>query len=184
MATKSLYPFVLLVAFSSIYEIVFIYYFNFDSNIWSKIYLILEFIALLLVFTKNSENSFKYTSFFFSVVFFSFYVYFVAINTELHTLKTDGILSIIEFFYIIAFSIRWFISVFKRFQVETIVVLPMFYFISGLLIYYSGTIFLFLLSEEILNAGLSLVDYWVVNIVLVLIFRILLIISIWKGRTK
>lgn len=106
------------------------------------------------------------------------------IMNNFYELKTYGFLAIIEFFLIIIFSINWFVNVFKNKDVESLLQLSHFYFISGLLIYYSGTIFLFILSDEILQAGLSLKSYWTVNLILLLIFRILLIISIWKGRTK
>jgi len=181
-ATKSLYPFILLVALSSIYEIVFIYFLKFDSDYWSKIYLFLEFVTLVFVFNKNSDKSFRFVSYFFCILFFCSYFYFKIIKTDIPTLKTDGILSIIEFFYVVFFSIYWFISVFNKREAASLLQLPFFYFVSGLVIYFSGTIFLFLLSEELLKEGLSLNQYWVVNVVLLLFFRVLLLVAIWMGR--
>lgn len=181
-AIKSIYPFILLVALSSLYEIIFIYFLKSDSDDWSMVYLLLEFSTLLYVFTKNSQKFFRIISFIFFIVFIGFFYYFKVIKTEIYTLQSDGYLSLIEFLYVIPFSLFWFVSVFKRTEEDSLLKLPFFYFIVGLLVYFSGTIFLFLFSEEIIQEGLSLYEYWVVNLILVLFFRILLIVSIWKGR--
>lgn len=179
---KSIFPILLLVAFSSIVDVVFINHLKFDSEKWSTIYLILEFISLMLVFTANSGMYFKRLSLFFLVLFFLAVIYFNYYNLNYSSIKSDGFLSILIFIYIILFSIQWFISEFKKFETDSLLKLPLFYLIVGLIIYNSGSLFLFLMREEIKNSEMSLYEYWVVNLVLVLFFRILLILSIWKGR--
>lgn len=177
-----MYPYLLLVAFSSLYELIFIHFLQFNSDKWATIYLLFEFSVLSLVFSKNAKKWFKYVCLFFVLLFLMSFVYLSFIIKGNYELKVYGLLAIIEFFLIIFFSIYWFVSVFKSKEVESLLQLPLFYFISGLLIYHSGTIFLFMLSEEILHAGLSLQRYWIVNLILLFVNRIFLIVSIWKGR--
>lgn len=179
---KSILPIVLLVAFSSVVDVVLINHLKFDSEKWSTIYLILEFISLMLVFVANSGKYFKRLSLFFLVLFFLAVIYFNYFNLNYSSIKSDGFLSIFIFIYIIVFSIQWFISEFKKFDTDSLLKLPFFYLITGLILYHSGSLFLFLMREEIKKSELSLYEYWVVNLVLVLFFRILLIVSIWKGR--
>lgn len=179
---KSIFPIILLVAFSSFVDVVLISHFKFDSEKWSKIYLILEFISLLMVFTANTGKYFNRLSLFYLFLFFLAIIYFNYYNLNYSSIKSDGFLSIIIFIFIILFSIQWFISEFKKFDTDSLLKLPLFYLIVGLIIYNSGSLFLFLMREEIKNSEMSLYDYWIVNLVLVLFFRILLIVSIWKGR--
>jgi len=180
---KNIFPYVLLVAFSSFVDIILIDILKFDSDKWSTIYLCIEIIVLSKVFDNIVGLKFRLVSVFFLFFFFLSLFYFTVLTDIYSTVKYDGILSIITFIYIIIFSINWFISIFKTVEVPSLLDVSLFYFVSGLIIYSSGTLFLFLMSDEIKNSGLSLYHYWVVNLVLVLFFRILLIISIWKGRT-
>lgn len=180
--TKSIFPYILLVAFSSFVDLILINLLKFDSEKWSKIYLCLEFIVVLKVFNSNGGPKFRYVSVFFLFSFILSLLYFTLITGDYSTVKSDGILSIITFIYIIIFSIYWFISIFKKVEVPSLLNLSLFYLVCGLIIYNSGSLFLFLMREEIKNSELSLYQYWVVNLILVLLLRILLILSIWKGR--
>lgn len=181
---KSIFPYVLLVAFSSFVDLFIIHYLRFDSVRWSKIYLCLEFIALFKVFDRIGGLTFRYVSFFFLFFFFLSFFYFTVLTIDYSSVKSDGFLSIITFLYIIIFSIYWFVTIFKKEEVPLLLNLPLFYFVSGLIIYNSGTLFLFLMLEEIENSELNFYEFWIVNLILVLIFRILFITSIWKGRLK
>ena len=53
-------------------------------------------------------------------------------------------------------------------------------FNAGVLIYYSGSIFIFMSSQFELETGGALLVLWQVNVVLNLIFQIILLISLWK----
>ena len=181
--TKSIFPIVLLVAFSSFVDIILIHHFRSDSEKWSKIYLFLEIVVLSRVFVANSEKFFRIVTVFFLLIFTLSAFFFTFFSTNFSAIKTDGFLSIIIFIYIILYSIHWFILTFKKIETASLLSLPLFYLITGLLLYNSGTLFLFLMREEIKNSSVSLYDYWLVNLILVLIFRILLIVTIWKGRT-
>lgn len=179
---KSVFPIILLVAFSSFVDVVLIHHFKFDSEKWSKIYLFLEVFMLSIVFVANSGRFFKMLTLFFLFIFIVSAVYLNFYVLKYNSIKADGFLSVLIFIYIILFSIQWFVLEFKRFDTESLLNLPLFYLITGLIIYNSGSLFLFLMRDEIKNSDLSLYDYWGVNLVLVLFFRVLLIVSIWKGR--
>lgn len=181
-AVKSILPFLVLTAISSLFELIFIYFLKFDSYVWSKLYFIIEFLVFAAVFNRLLNKKFLVITFFFTFLFFSTYFYFFYVSENYPVLKVFGILYFIQFLFIILFVVLWFKEIFEKKEVQSLLDLPLFYFVSGLLIYFSGTIFLFILSDEILNAGLSLYYYWIVNLVLVLIFRIFLLLTIWKDR--
>jgi len=181
-AVKSILPFLVLTAISSLIELIFIYFLKFDSYVWSKLYFIIEFLVFAAVFNRLLNKKFLVITVFFTALFFSTYFYFFYASENYPVLKVFGILYFIQFLFIILFVVLWFKEIFEKKEVQSLLDLPLFYFVSGLLIYFSGTIFLFILSDEILNAGLSLYYYWIVNLVLVLIFRIFLLLTIWKDR--
>jgi len=181
-AVKSILPFLVLTAISSLIELIFIYFLKFDSYVWSKLYFIIEFLVFAAVFNRLLNKKFLVITVFFTALFFSTYFYFFYACENYPVLKVFGILYFIQFLFIILFVVLWFKEIFEKKEVQSLLDLPLFYFVSGLLIYFSGTIFLFILSDEILNAGLCLYYYWIVNLVLVLIFRIFLLLTIWKDR--
>ena len=180
--SKNIFPYVFLVAFSSLVDLILINFLELDSEKWSQVYMCLEFIVLLKVFTSIAGRKFRYVSGFFLFFFSLLLLYFNLVTDAYSSIKSDGILSIITFVYIIFFAIYWFIAIFEKSEVPTLLNLPLFYFVSGLIIYNSGTLFLFLMLEEIENFEWNFYEYWVVNLVLVLLFRILLLVAIWKGR--
>ncbi|UPQ78283.1 hypothetical protein M0M57_11705 [Flavobacterium azooxidireducens] len=182
IAVKPMLPFLVLTAISSLIELIFIYFLKFDSYIWSKLYTILEFVVFAVLFNQLLARKFVKITFCFSVLFFCAFFYFLLVNSNYPYLQVLGILYSIQFLYIFLFVILWIKEIFEKKEVESLLDVPLFYFVSGLLIYFSGTIFLFILGEEILRAGLSLYYYWIVNLVLVLIFRTFLILTIWKDR--
>jgi hypothetical protein len=60
-----------------------------------------------------------------------------------------------------------------------------FYFISGIVLYLSGTFFLYLLGDSIFkDEKLFLEDFWIINIVFNIILRIFLILGVWKIPQK
>lgn len=182
IAVKPIIPFLALTAISSFIELLFIYFLEFDSYTWLKLYTFIEFIVFAVLFNQLLSRRFLKLTICFSVLFFYYYSYFLTGNSTYPYLQIMGILYSIQFSYIFLFVIFWIKEMFEKKEVESLLDLPLFYFVSGLLLYFSGTIFLFILSEEILRAGLSLYYYWIVNLFLVLIFRIFLIITVWKDR--
>lgn len=171
-----------LVGFASFYELLFSHFLKVNVEIWFKVYSILDFFLIVLIFKGQENKPRKYFFWFFIFIYLFVYIFLTFFTSEIHFLKQDSFLNLIMIFFIVSYYIVWFYKYFKALEVNTLLEIPFFYFISGLLLYYAGIIVLSLLSELIMNSELSLYDYWMVNISLLILFRILLIVSIWKAR--
>src|SRR5690606_14446032 len=91
--------------------------------------------------------------------------------------------------FILIFSVIWYknqftelekLNPFEKMEMPNLWQSDAFYFVSGLAVYYSTTFSLFLLSSSIFNSKLYFYDFWFVNVLAILIFRIFLIIGVWK----
>lgn len=167
------------IALASLYELVFSYYLKINVEIWFKVYSLLEFILILQIFKtqKKGLNNFLYT--FFTFLFISILTYVIFRIPEKHFLFHDALLNFVTFLLIISFSIVWFKNIIKSNE-SFLLNIPFFYFLSGLIIYYSGIIFLSIFSLAIINSNMSINEYWIINIIFLIIHRIILIIMVLK----
>lgn len=86
---------------------------------------------------------------------------------------------------ILTFSALWFKDVFEKLEIRNLLQSPSFYFVSGLILYYCSTFFLFLMHDLLYGADKSKAEeIWLLNIIFNLLLRSLLIIGVWKARTK
>lgn len=183
--TTFIEPFLWLVAFASLYEFFGTILLQINCNFWFRIYILLSFLSLLYFFYQLFNKKYKSFFVFFIMIFFSCFVSLIFVWNNSNNLQSDSFLNTIQTITILSFSMIWFKNIFTNLQIEYLWKSPVFYFISGMVIYYFGTLFLFLLSDIIYkNDKSSLQEYWMINIFLNFIFRLLLIIGIWKGRVK
>lgn len=177
-------PFIWMVGIASFYELIFSYYLKVSVEIWFKIYALLEFILIARLFYGQKNRPSRYFFWIFTFLYLLVFTFFLLKSQEIHFLKKDSFLNLLMTFFIITYATIWFYKNFKLMENKSLLELPFFYFLSGLILYYSGIIVLSLLSESIIKSPLDIYDYWIVNICFLILFRILLIASIWKGRTK
>lgn len=178
-------PFLYVVFIAGLYEFICTILLGLNVKYWFIIYNFLSFTTLLYFYFYLLKKQFRVIYIIFSVLFilittisFSFYSCdnFIQISSYYKILQTIMILT---------FSVLWIKRVFLDLELSSLSESSTFYFISGLLLYYSGTVFLFLLSNMIFKMDKSTFqDYWMLNVVLNLVLRTLLIIGIWKGRVK
>jgi len=77
----------------------------------------------------------------------------------------------------------WFKKTFKEINLESLANIPSFYFVSGFLIYNSGVIVLFLLSNSMYaNDSKSFHYFWIINLFFNIVHKTILIVGIWKAR--
>jgi hypothetical protein len=98
----------------------------------------------------------------------------------------DSYLQAIESVFVITAIILWMKYAFINLEEDSLFKYPHFYFISGLLFYFSGTLFLFMLGSVILENQNDkyFVDLWVLNQFFNIFLKILLLTGIWKARVK
>lgn len=182
---NSFYPMIFLISFGSIYEYVFTFKFQIDSIYWFRFYDLISFLFISYYFKSILEKgNYKYI-YITNIIYIIFYFFlFIFWNTK-SSLHTSSYLSALQTVFILIFSILWFIDSFKKLEHDSLLKKPHFYFVSGLVLYYSGTIFLFLMSSVIFEKEKAFIlEYWMLNIFFNFIFRVLLSVGIWKAVQK
>jgi len=178
-------PFFWLLAVAALYEWVATILLSVNSTVWFRFYLLFEFLCLYYFFFHLLRKKYRYVFGFFLSVFLVVFAYLLTVWEQSDKYKTDSYLSIIETLFVFTCVFLWFRDIFKNLLVESLWKSPVFYFISAFILYFSGTIFLFLISDFIADNKLAQFNhYWVLNVALCFLLRILLIIGIWKGQTK
>lgn len=167
------------IALASLYELVFSYYLKINVEIWFKVYSLLEFILILQIFKTQKKGLYNFLYTFFTFLFISILTYVTFRIPEKHFLFHDALLNFVTFLLIISFSIVWSKNIIKSNE-SFLLNIPFFYFLSGLIIYYSGIIFLSIFSLAIINSNMSINEYWIINIIFLIIHRIILIIMVLK----
>ena len=167
-------PLLWLVAFSSVYEFVATLYLKINSDYWFRAYLLLEFCCLFYFFFRLLKGRFRPLFWFFAIGYLLFFLYLLTLWGKTKALETDSYLSVVEFLLVFVCAILWFRQVFLDLEVENLAKSQGFYVISGFVLYFAGTFFLFLIGSE---------EYWQLNIIMCLVMRILITIGIWKGQT-
>lgn len=182
-SSKGISMYLYFIALASLYELFFSYYLKINVEIWFKVYSLLEFILILQIFKsqKNGPNKFVYI--FFTFLYFSILTYVTLLIPEKHFLFHDALLNFVTFLFIISFSIVWFKNYIKSNESLLFLNIPFFYFLSGLMIYYSGIIFLSIFSLAIINSEMSINEFWITNIIFLIIHRIILIFMALKNNS-
>jgi hypothetical protein len=182
---KAILPYVFLTFISSFYEFFGTLTFGWNVSHWFLIYDILSFISIYYFFFQVLQKQF-------SILFLSFFLTFILsciclfISFEVKDfLFITSYLDAFITLFILFFTIIWFRKLMIETYVDNLLNNTTFYFISGFVLYYCGTLFLFLLSNYIYKADSVLFQsYWVVNIVLNFVLRSLLLVGLWKAKTN
>lgn len=182
---KTFLPYIGLTFISSFYEFVFTYLLEYNVKYWFILYNLLAFLTIGYFYYKILDERFKKLFLIGSILFFGLML-FVKLNwNNYEVIELSSFLDAYQTFFILLFSFFWFRKIFINLKYDNLLVSPIFYIISGLIIYYCGTVILFLLSNSIYQINKNLFQYYLLlNVVLNLVLRTLLIIGIWKARVK
>lgn len=178
-------PYLILVFFSSLYELIFTYFLKIDVSIWFKIQTFIEFFVLMHYFFKLLQGNYRYIYYFYGSIFILYFGYIVVDGKISNFMDGDSYLQVIESLFVITSVLLWMKYAFINMVEDSLLKYSHFYFVIGLLFYFTGTLFLFLLGSLILENGNEyFLDYWLVNLFFNIFFKILLLIGIWKGQVK
>lgn len=178
-------PFVWLTFIASAYELIVTLIFKVNTDVWFRTYLLLEFYVLFYFFFKVFKNRYRPLFYFFGTVFLLTFIGLLFVWNDWSHLLTDSYLSLIEAIFVYTFVILWFKDVFHNLSEQYLWNFPLFYFISGFIFYFSGTLFLFLMGDLIdENPELIFEDFWVFNMILNIIKNIFLMVGIWRKQKK
>lgn len=174
---------ILLFFIGGIYELIFTILLGYDSQIWFKIYSYLEFLTLLLFFRKLigiTQSVLYFIIILYSIIYaFLAVMFFNKININLFEL----FIPIANCLIVFTGSTKWTIQQFEKLETSSLLHFPVFYILSGMILYYSGTFFIFGL-ETIFRYTKSptLLYFWYINLLLLFIYRLSFYIAIWKAK--
>jgi hypothetical protein len=176
-------PLFLILAFASFYEVIITLIFKVNTAVWFRIYTLMEFLCILYFFRQLLERKYKMLWNCFLLLFVASFVVLGIEWMVYENRKTDSYLTVIETLLVFAGSVIWFKDIFKYAKLASLWNSPAFYFISGFILYFSGTLFLFLMSDFVFTSK-EMSKYWIINVILTLLLNIILLIGIWKGQQK
>lgn len=181
---EAIFPFIVLTFMAALYERIGTELLGLDIAYWFQIYTFLEFLALVCYYWKLMRL--KMRSLFASllgllfILFYMLSLFWIASDNKFISLMISQVPIIIM---VLIFSLKWFKELFKKTEVPDLWSNGNFYFVSGLLIYYSATFVLFMLSSFLIEVSEHFYDYWLVNVIATLFLRIMLSLGVWNTRT-
>jgi hypothetical protein len=183
--SNCIYPFLLVVFISSIYELIGFRFFDNSYENWYLIYKTLAFIGIHYYFYHLLNKDFKLIFISFILIYILLLVFAFTVWKNFIVLDINAYFNMYQTIIVLTFSVLWLRRLFLDLSEENLAENPNFYFISGLLIYYCGTFFLFLMSSSLYTQDKSSFQYyWLLNILLNFVLRSLLIFGVWKARVK
>jgi hypothetical protein len=180
---NSLLLLVFLFTFGALYELIFTIYLKNNSEIWFKIYSYFEFITLLIFFKKLigiSRSVFYLISTSYTIIYIVLAVLFLKhLNINIFEL----FIPISNCLLVYTSSTKWTIQQFEKLETSSLFHFPVFFILSGMILYYSGTFFIFGL-ETIFRSTKSaiLLYFWYINLFLFFLYRLSFYIAIWKAK--
>lgn len=175
-------PLLWLTAIGSLYEFIGSVLLKINTMYWFQLYPFLSFLTLYYFFFKLLKNNYKNLFRVLFILFIAVYLVSFYFFCEESRFITTALNRIPITVFVFTFSGLWFKNLFQKMEEPNLIQSDIFYFITGLIIYYSGTLFLFVASNFIYNSNLYFFDFWIVNIIASFILRILLTTGVWKMK--
>ncbi len=185
------FPLVVLTALATLYEFVGSKILEINTVYWFQLYPLIEFITLYYFFSRILPEYRKFLRIFLplAIIFYSASFFYLDEENKFVSLAINR--NFIAFFALV-FSSIWLkdlfnklknLNPFEKIEIPNIWQSDIFYFVTGIAVYHTATFSLFLLSSFIFNSSnLYFYNYWLVNLLATLFFRIFLIIGVWKMK--
>ncbi|HTO16216.1 MAG TPA: hypothetical protein VLZ83_10610 [Edaphocola sp.] len=173
-------PFVFLTAISSMYELIATTMLKINTSYWFQLYSLLEFSTILYFFNNINKNKlFNAGSFVILTIIYIISFFYWNSSNALNALTINN--SSLTFYVMISL-ILWIKALFKENDVDNLWKHPDYYFVSAFALYYFSTAFLFLMSNNLFKSEDYFLDFWILNIIATIIFRVLLSVGVWKMK--
>uniref|UniRef100_UPI00404A4454 hypothetical protein n=1 Tax=Flavobacterium sp. TaxID=239 RepID=UPI00404A4454 len=176
-------PFLVLMFVASVYEIVFTTYLKIPVNHWFVFYNFAAFVTLFYFYYELLNRRYKGMFIGFALAFVALISYLFYNYSFNDHFVFSASLKMLQTTFILTLSVLWFIEVFKQKVVLNLFKSPVFYFISALILYYCGVLFVFLSYDYIYQNHKSISEsIWSMNLYLTLLMRFLSIYGVWIAR--
>ncbi len=90
----------------------------------------------------------------------------------------------LEALILMPLSLLFFIRINRELRVPVLTRYPMFWINSGVLIYFSGNLFLFIFSNALLTYGLNLYESWIIHSMLNTVSHLIYTVALWNSRYR
>jgi len=160
--------------------------FVFVSNRWNSAilfhgYTVLEFIIYALLYQHFFHNPHIKKGI--KVIIVLFLIFKVIDVTLISNIKEHDTLAMtLESIVMITFGLLYFDQVLKEMAIPNLERYPVFWINSGILIYFSGSLFLFLFSDFIFNNRMSYWSFWPIHSCLTITKNISFAIGLWLQK--
>lgn len=179
--SKPILPFIILCFIASLYEFIFTFTLYISSTIWFYVYDFLAFFTIQYFFYYILEQKIKKIVWGSSILYLFLFLYIVLHHTRERFLNSISFLGVLTTIIIIYYAITWFKITITEKVYSSLTQSSNFYFVSGFILYYTGTIILFLMANTIyVNQREFISHYWMLNIFFNLVHKALLLVGIWK----
>jgi hypothetical protein len=173
-------PFIWMFAVAALYEFVFSFLLNITATYWYQFYYLLYFSFVFILFKRLLERKHQTLFTFFALLFGIVYGISFLFFDKYSVFTISAINEPVTMLFVLTFSILWFLKTFDEMKIPNLWKDGNFYLVSGLMLYQSGTFFFFLLSGALSESNLYFYDYWMVNIIAVIAFKLILVVAVWK----
>lgn len=176
-------PFIWLTAIASLYELVATVILKVNTTYWFQVYSLLELTTVYFFFFKTSQERYRAINKVLLLLLIASYIASLYFWSNNGALLSNAINHISITVFVIISLLLWVRNLFKETKVTNLWEYADFYFVAAISIYYFSTVFLFLLSNFIFNSHLYFMsDYWLLNVIVTLILRVILSIGVWKMK--
>ena len=180
--TVYLLPYIVLMFVVTIFEEFNVNFFKISTIVWFRFYCFLEFYVVFYFFYKILE--YKLILKILGCVYFLVYIYMLKDFSFEQKAYDDMPINLIMVIATLYASTQWFIEVFRKMEETPLYMRSVFYYISSLLIFFSGT-FLVLLTADFLRAeDAGIRRYWVIISVLNILTRLIIGITVYKSKVR
>ena len=160
-----------------------LHHYSVNNMYVTHVFTSLEFLLISLFFIKTiSPSKLNYILFGIIIIFFAISGYEFYYD-EKNTL--DEISTTTEAILFIIYSLGTFFYMLQNPGQQSIFSIPLFWFNTAILLYFSGNLFLFLFTNYLVeHSGETFYELWGIHSVLNIIFYILISVGFWKTKER
>ncbi len=180
-----LFPFIFLMFFASLYEFIGTELFRLKTKYWFRIYTLLEFYTVFYFYYKLLEKRkiFIFIGSAYLLVYLGLMIDWI--NNPKKVGFNDLPLNISIVFLVLFCTVMWFVDIFKKLEDYPLYKRPVFYIISALLLYFTGTFIVFLITDYVLKKQLFVfLDYWIIIIIFNIVLRLIITVVLWRSKKE
>ncbi|MBB6003329.1 hypothetical protein HNP25_001985 [Arcicella rosea] len=158
-------------------------YLHSPNHFMLNIFSVVECLLLVLMYREVFINKLVKRITLITISVFTFFAIFNFTETS-NFVKFNSLINSIACIIIIICVFIYFFQLLQTLTVQKLSVTPMFWISVACLLYFSGTLFLFLYGETVLfHKSPFFKELWVIYFILSFIFRIFLAIGLWFSKT-